>query len=162
MEASCLQVKEKLEGVESRDQREDIKKEATLTCIRSIDAEIVIYTDGSAMGGTRWGGAGVVITKDDPEDLTLIETITKRGALYTCSYEEEVEAMRIATKWIKENCEPETKILICTDSQSLCMALQSLNPETDGIRHNLKDHKGEITIQWIPNHSNVLGNEMAD
>ena len=60
----------------------------------------------------------MVITENDPENYTLIDTIPKRGALCTCSYEEE----------------------ICTDSQSLFLALQSLNPETDEIRFNLKDH----------------------
>ena len=67
------------------------------------------------MNETRWGGAGEVITEDDhdPENNTWIDTITKRGSLYTCSYEEEVEALRLGTKWIKEKCEPGKKILVC-------------------------------------------------
>ena len=71
------------------------------------------------MNGTRWGGAGVVIMEDDPENYTLIDIITISGALYTCSNEKEVEAMTIAIAWIKEKGEPEKKILICTDSQLL-------------------------------------------
>ena len=42
MEASCLEVRPQLEGVESRDQEMVIKKEATLACIRAEDAELVI------------------------------------------------------------------------------------------------------------------------
>ena len=52
--------------------------------------------------------------------------------------------------------------MICTDSQSLSMAMKSLNPETDGIREALQHHSGSIVIQWIPGHSNIPGNNLAD
>ena len=47
-------------------------------------------------------------------------------------------------------------------SQSLCIALQSYNPETDPTREILQRHEGRIDIQWIPSHSNIPGNKMAD
>ena len=59
----------------------------------------------------------------------------------TCSYEQEVEAVKMASTWIRENCQKEETIMICTDSQSLCMALQSCNPETDPIREILQGHQ---------------------
>ena len=104
----------------------------------------------------------MVATEGDPEDPQVLDTIERKGALYTCSYEEEVEAMKAASEWIVENCEEEERILICTDCQSLCMALRSYNPETDAIRETLQWHQGTVTIQWIPGHSNVPGNELAD
>ena len=67
-----------------------------------------------------------------------------------------------ATEWISQNCIREESILICTDSQSLCMALENHNPETEGIRHNPRNHTGKITIQWIPGHADVPGNDQAD
>ena len=52
--------------------------------------------------------------------------------------------------------------MICTDSQSLCMAMKSLNPETDEIRESLQHHVGSIVMQWIPGHSDIPGNDLAD
>ena len=46
-------------------------------------------------------------------------TIEKKGALYLSSYEEEVEAMKEAVMCISENYDHLTKLMICTDSQSL-------------------------------------------
>ena len=42
------------------------------------------------------------------------------------------------------------------------MALENHNPETEGIRHNLRNHTEKITFQWIPGHADVPGNEQAD
>ena len=107
------------------------------------------------------GGAAVVVTEGNPEQPNVIHTIESKGSLYTCSYEEEVQALKDAANWVVENAE-DTPVMICTDSQSLCKALQSFNSETDSIRETLKDYKSTITIQWIPGHSNVPGNDLAD
>ena len=80
------------------------------------------------------GGAAVVVTNGDPKDPQKVHTIERKGALFTCSYEEEVEAMREAALWIAENCDHQTEVMICMDSQSLCMGITTLNPETDTIR----------------------------
>ena len=72
-------------------------------------------------------------TEGDPETPQILDTIKEKGALFTCSYEEEVQAMLEATEWISQNCIGEESILICSDSQSLCMALENHNPETEGI-----------------------------
>ena len=162
MEAKCLKVYPELEGVESRLDSDEVKREAAIRRITQVSADRVIYTDGSAMGGTRWGGYAVVITTGDPEEPEVIATIRKRGALFTCSYEEELEAMMAAVGWVRDHSDQEDNILICTDSQSLCMALCSFNPETDGIREALCGHTGSVTIQWIPGHSNIPGNDLAD
>ena len=42
------------------------------------------------------------------------------------------------------------------------MAMESFNPETDQIRYNLRNHQAPVTIQWIPGHSDVPGNYMAN
>ena len=42
------------------------------------------------------------------------------------------------------------------------LAMESLNPETDPIRKDLIDHRAKVVIQWIPGHSQTLGNERAD
>ena len=73
-----------------------------------------------------------------------------------------MQALEVAAEWIEHNCTGSERILICTDSLSACMALESHNPETDGIRDLLRNHKETITIQWIPGHADVPGNDMAD
>ena len=104
----------------------------------------------------------MVVKEGDPEHPKVIHTEIKRGALYTCSYEEEVAAMRIAMNWIATHRDSKENITICTDSQSLCMALISHNTETDDIRAPVTNLEGHITIQWIPGHSGIPGNDMAD
>ena len=44
----------------------------------------------------------------------------------------------MAATYIEDNCEKEETLQTCTDSQSLCMALQSYNPRTDPIREILQ------------------------
>ena len=104
----------------------------------------------------------MVITRGDAEHPEVLETIIRKGAAYTCSYEEEVDAAITAANWINLNCTEVGKILISTDSQSLCMALNSYNVETAPIREAIHNSPAEIIIQWIPGHSDVPGNELAD
>ena len=162
VEAASLEVHPLLEGVSSRLDSEEVRREAALTNIRQTHAQKTIYTDGSAHGGILMGGAAFVVTEGDPETPHELASVSRKGALCTCSYEEEVEAMKMASTWIKEKCQKEETIQICTDSQSLCMALQSYNPETDPIREILQGHEGRIDIQWIPGHSRIPGNDWAD
>ena len=160
--APMLTVYPFLEGVESRLDEIQIKKEATLARIREVSADIVVYTDGSASQGIYQGGSGVVITKGTAESPEVIHTIRRKGANYTSSYEEEVDGMLTAAVWISLFCQKDASILICTDSQSLCMALDSYNVETSPIRSALHNRTKPVTIQWIPGHSEVPGNDLAD
>ena len=85
----------KLEGIEGRTDTEEARREAALTMFRQAEVDLVIYTGGSAMRGTRWGGAAMVVTDGEQESPSVIDSIGERGFLYTFSYEE-VEAMKTA------------------------------------------------------------------
>ena len=53
-------------------------------------------------------------------------------------------------------------IVIATESQSLCKAMEQMNKLTSTILKRLSESTEEIIIQWVPGHSNIAGNEMAD
>ena len=50
------------------------------------------------------GDAVFVVTEEDPETPHELASVSRKGALCTCPYEEEVEAMKMAFTWIKDNC----------------------------------------------------------
>ena len=125
-------------------------------------ANIVIFTDGSASGGTLNGGSAAIITTGDLEYPETTTRILKRGALFTSSFEEELQAMENAISWCIEHQAPQECVLIATDSQSLCQALLGNGVSTHQLKLQLDLCCGRIIIQWIPGHAEVAGNELAD
>jgi ribonuclease HI len=156
------QVFPSLPGISGRNDEEEVKLEAALHRIRDLGCTFAVYPDGSASAGTVMGGSGAVITNGDPARPNVLATLQKKGAMYTCSYEEEAKALDLIIDWTDEFCTADDTIGVFTDSQSLCEALLSYTTNIDPLRSRLKDSKCTFTIQWIPGHSNIPGNELAD
>ena len=71
--------------------------------------------------------------------------------------------MNSALSWTCTNANHHSfTILFCTDSKSLCEALISSHPWTFSIRNSISSISSSIFIQWIPDHSSIPGNDLAD
>ena len=140
--------------------QEALRNEA-LSCIESHRPVFTLYTDGSASDGTFNGGAAMVITSGPAHSPTVIDIWKRRGSTLTSSFEEEKEAMAMAVQWIISS-EPEGRVLICSDSQSLLKAIANKSEDTYEVRAKLLQVKGDVVIQWVPGHTDIPGNEAAD
>ena len=65
--------------------------------MREVNADIIIYTDGSATAGIFEGGSAAIVTRGDPESPEVIDSMKIKGAAFTCSSEKEVEGMKEAS-----------------------------------------------------------------
>jgi ribonuclease HI len=137
------------------------KRRAAANTIRAKEAELVIYTDGSAEGGISNGGAAFVVTSGDPDSPTIVETRCVPGRRFTCSYEEEVAACEAALRWLMSSSS-DVSAVIATDSQAMVTALQHRSRSVLGILQLLADHPVSGCIQWVPAHCGLPGNEAAD
>ena len=139
------------------------KRRCSLTTIASYQANYIIYTDGSASRGTRNEGAVAFVSRGSLLQSVVVTIIKSKGRTFTSSYEQEAAAMESALSRTSTNGNyPSISILICTDSKSWCQALISSNPRIFSIHNFIKSISFSIFIQWIPGHSAISSNNLAN
>ena len=124
--------------------------------------DYVIYTDGSVLKhkGNRAGSASII---KDIYNQT-ITTLKCRCTDGISTLQTELVALLITLKYFETNNQWE-KIIIHTDSLSAIQALKHTYTTNSLIIkiHNLaKSLKKEITINYVPSHIGIIGNEEAD
>jgi ribonuclease HI len=159
----ALEIHTRMPGVTSRDDPNPVKRAATITQLDSFNADFTIYTDGSATAGCEKGGAAAVVTRGPAENPVMLKEVKSKGAAFTSSYEEELSAAMMAVEWITEaDVDDFCKIVIATDSQSLCSALSGASTEIERLKNMIGAIPCKLIWQWIPSHCDVTGNEWAD
>lgn len=122
---------------------------------------LAVFTDGSK--DPKSGLTGFAFTI--PE---LKISIKERTSDHLTVFTVELLAILTALQWIEQN--KIGKVVICSDSLSSLMSLQSLSSnnrldivyEMYEIMFRLQHIKTEIIIMWIPAHRGIEGNEAAD
>ena len=139
-----------LEGITGKGDPAPKIRTAALRRAQELNAQFNIYTDGSASAGILKGGAVVVITTGDPTNPTIMDKLQQKGSGITCSFDEELRAMKMTLDWVDDHLDISNTVAVYTDSQSLCMALVGDGVVLDPMRSRINNTKADITIQWIP------------
>ena len=161
-EKTIFDVHVKLPGLDSKNDALQIRLDAAIARLDELGGVWTIYTDGSADAGTNNGGSAAVITQGSALNPIVETAIKRRGAILTSSFEEEMQAMHDAVSWMKEHGLRDQRIVVATDSQSLCSALQNRSNDVGDLLKNIRECQNQVVIQWIPGHSDIPGNEIAD
>ena len=117
-----------------------------------------VYTDGSATDAVKDGGAGIVIQCTDGQPVN----ISIPTGVYCTNYQAEVEALQHAVHAVKDLSKTGEKVVFLTDALSVLEALQNNKlPKLSKALQELASDK-EVSLQWIPAHCGIPGNEKAD
>ena len=140
---------------------ERIRKSLTLAMINEdypADKWTHVFTDGSATNATKNGGAGIFITYPSGRQETHFMPTGKN-----CSnFRAETEALVKAVSLIVDSTEDVSSVVFLTDALSVLEAL--IHNKSPNLAHDISNLSNtcQVTLQWIPAHCGIQGNEEAD
>ena len=160
-----ITIRTDIPGITSKQQSPDELRTLTLEHIDHQyhqDTWIHAYTDGSAVEAIKDGGSGVYIRFVDNSVMSLSST----GGRRCSNYRAELIAIQEAIEYLLECGKPLRKIVFLTDSMSALQALETTSK--DRLVQILQtkfcrlSRQAEVTLQWVPSHVGLNGNEIAD
>ena len=144
-----------------KQENENVRKSLTLAMISEDyppDKWTHVYTDGSATRAIKDGGAGIFISH--PSGRT--ERHHLATGIHCSNYKAETEALMKAASLIENSSDDISSVVFLTDARSVLDAL--INNKTPDLAKAMQSLgiSYQVTIQWIPAHCGVKGNEIAD
>ena len=141
----------------------ELKKSAEKTIASYSDRWIHVYTDGSAFKATINAGYGVLICFPDGSS----NKIHAACGTICSNYEAEIEGIKAAVTHLNSTFERDptavANVVIFTDSKSALQAMENSNNQTLLEASNLLTAFSiRLVLQWIPGHTNIEGNDIAD
>ena len=122
-----------------------------------------VFTDGSAENAKRNGGYGIYIRQPNKYPIN----IAIPGGDMCSNYKAEAHALLTTTETVTQLETRPKKVVLLTDSLSVLQSLTSGNPEDYTLRNliqslNSMTSRTTAVLQWIPAHTDIHGNEVAD
>ena len=145
----------------TKDEHSDtVKKALTLAMLDERypqESWIRVFTDGSATDAIKNGGAGVYVQCPSGQwDATSFPT-----GLHCTNYRAEEEALTQAAINISSRVDTSTQVVFLTDALSVLQALNNNKlPKLEKAIQGIKCLR--TSLQWIPAHCGIKGNEEAD
>ena len=136
--------------------------------IRNNRRALISYTDGSKLDNKI--GAGLVIEMPGQPDIERTIPMGTRAEVYDA----ELEGIQAAAQKILQVCQIGSHTIneawIFTDNQAAVQRISTLKPAPGQaaaitvakVSKLLQEHNITLTIQWVPGHTDVEGNEKAD
>jgi ribonuclease HI len=164
--APNISINPRIPGIQRNDP-EVVKRQDALAHLASLPpADTTAWTDGSAQEANRDGGSGALINYHLGPQARLH---SPAGAV-TSSLQAELCALKLATDHLIHNLDRVgNEVRICTDSRSALLSLpppsgRVVSSTTDCVWRNLCaiSQQCHVTLQWVPAHCGLHGNETAD
>ena len=152
-----------------RDAPDCLRRETAEAHLRTLPSEATwIWSDGSAEGGVTCGGGGAMVILKSGERR---EVRVAAGSLCS-STRAELFAMRAALEEVSELTGDLATgpVVLCTDSQAaLALIANGAGIQTTPLGaaiwrllSHLTARDQDVTLQWVPAHCGLPGNERAD
>ena len=149
----------------------NILKLCALETIDSYGQDCIhAYTDGSAFKGTSFAGYGAFLEFPDKSSTKISNSCGE----HCSNFEAEIIAIKSTIDHLKSSFDNKEKdpsnIVIFTDSLSTLQALEGSNKIeledlfllSTSIHEMLTSYGIKISLQWVPGHSDIKGNNIAD